>query len=91
MVLAAGFSCRTQLADLADVRALHLAELLAGGRTPASTPEGTRFDPVLAAAQEKNMETLNLFEEEVFALLEAVEALYRSMDNSLRFAVEAKS
>ncbi|MFL6088593.1 MAG: FAD-binding and (Fe-S)-binding domain-containing protein [Aeromicrobium sp.] len=28
--LADGFSCRTQLDDLADVRALHLAELLAG-------------------------------------------------------------
>jgi Fe-S oxidoreductase len=32
VVLADGFSCRTQLADLAGVRALHLAELLAGGR-----------------------------------------------------------
>ncbi|SDD50175.1 FAD/FMN-containing dehydrogenase [Actinokineospora iranica] len=31
VVLADGFSCRTQLADLADRRALHLAELLAGG------------------------------------------------------------
>ncbi len=29
VVLADGFSCRTQLADLAEVRALHLAELLA--------------------------------------------------------------
>jgi Fe-S oxidoreductase len=29
VVLADGFSCRTQLADLAGVRALHLAELLA--------------------------------------------------------------
>jgi Fe-S oxidoreductase len=28
VVLADGFSCRTQLADLAGVRALHLAELL---------------------------------------------------------------
>ena len=28
--LADGFSCRTQLADLADVRAVHLAELLGG-------------------------------------------------------------
>jgi Fe-S oxidoreductase len=32
VVLADGFSCRTQLADLADVRALHLAELLVGSR-----------------------------------------------------------
>ncbi|HYO39734.1 MAG TPA: FAD-binding and (Fe-S)-binding domain-containing protein [Nocardioidaceae bacterium] len=31
VVLADGFSCRTQLADLADVHALHLAELLAEG------------------------------------------------------------
>jgi Fe-S oxidoreductase len=30
VVLADGFSCRTQLADLAGVRAVHLAELLAG-------------------------------------------------------------
>ena len=29
VVLADGFSCRTQLDDLAGVRALHLAELLA--------------------------------------------------------------
>jgi hypothetical protein len=47
-----------------------------------------RFEPVIAAAQQKNHEALNQQEEEVFALLEAVEALYRSMDNSLRFAVE---
>jgi FAD/FMN-containing dehydrogenase/Fe-S oxidoreductase len=31
VVLADGFSCRTQLADLAGVRSLHLAQLLAGG------------------------------------------------------------
>ncbi|MEP7090417.1 MAG: FAD-linked oxidase C-terminal domain-containing protein [Nocardioidaceae bacterium] len=35
VVLADGFSCRTQLADLADVRAVHLAELLAAGLVPA--------------------------------------------------------
>ena len=35
VVLADGFSCRTQLADLADVQALHLAELLAGALGPA--------------------------------------------------------
>ena len=34
VVLADGFSCRTQLADLAGVRALHLAELLAGDPVP---------------------------------------------------------
>jgi len=33
VVLADGMSCRVQLADLAGVRALHLAELLAGDRT----------------------------------------------------------
>ena len=38
VVLADGFSCRTQLEDLAGVRAVHLAELLAGA-------EDTRFDP----------------------------------------------
>ncbi len=36
VVLADGFSCRTQLDDLAGVRALHLAELLCSG---------PRFDP----------------------------------------------
>jgi Fe-S oxidoreductase len=35
VVLADGFSCRTQLADLADVPALHLAELLAGAQAPS--------------------------------------------------------
>ena len=42
MVLADGFSCRTQLDDLAGVRALHLAELLAaaadGLRGSAASP-----------------------------------------------------
>ena len=50
---------------------------------------GKRFEPVVAAAQKKDVAALNQLEEEIFALLEAVEALYRSMDNSLRFAVEA--
>ncbi|MGJ9413163.1 FAD-binding and (Fe-S)-binding domain-containing protein [Aeromicrobium sp. CF4.19] len=39
VVLADGFSCRTQLDDLVDVRALHLAELLAGR---AAGPTGVR-------------------------------------------------
>jgi hypothetical protein len=43
---------------------------------------------VIAAAQQKSTEGLNQLEEEIFALLDAVEALYRRMDNSLRFAVE---
>jgi FAD/FMN-containing dehydrogenase/Fe-S oxidoreductase len=34
VVLADGFSCRTQLDDLLGVRSLHLAELLDGGGTP---------------------------------------------------------
>jgi len=50
---------------------------------------GRRFEPVVAAAQRKDVAALNQLEEEIFALLEAVEALYRSMDNSLRFAAEA--
>ena len=39
VVLADGFSCRTQLDDLAGVRALHLAELLAA---PSSALGGPR-------------------------------------------------
>jgi Fe-S oxidoreductase len=35
VVLADGFSCRTQLADLAGVRAVHLAELLHDSSTGA--------------------------------------------------------
>jgi FAD/FMN-containing dehydrogenase/Fe-S oxidoreductase len=38
VVLADGFSCRTQLADLADVRAVHLAELLARAPAPRGIP-----------------------------------------------------
>jgi sulfite reductase (ferredoxin) len=52
---------------------------------------GERFEPVIAAAQQKNDERLLQLEDEVFALLEAVESLYRGMDNSLRFAVETKA
>jgi len=37
VVLADGFSCRTQLAQLAGVRAIHLAELLAGEQPAAPT------------------------------------------------------
>lgn len=43
VVLADGMSCRTQLDDLADVRAMHLAELLAAsvrGRDARSSPQG---------------------------------------------------
>jgi sulfite reductase (ferredoxin) len=49
---------------------------------------GKRFEPVIAAVLQKNPTALSLLEDEIFALLEAVEALYRSMDNSLRFANE---
>jgi len=52
---------------------------------------GAGFEPVIAAAQQKDGDALDQLEEEVFGLLEAVEALYRSMDNSLRFALEAKA
>ena len=46
VVLADGFSCRTQLDDLAGVRALHLAELLAAARagTAADRGRGRRLD-----------------------------------------------
>lgn len=49
---------------------------------------GRRFESVIAAAQQKNAAATSQQEEEVFALLDAVEALYRSMDNSLRFATQ---
>jgi hypothetical protein len=38
VVLADGFSCRTQLDDVAGVRALHLAELLAPGDRAVGRP-----------------------------------------------------
>ena len=47
-----------------------------------------RFHPVIYAAQQKDFAALILLEDEVFSLLESVETLYRSMDNSLRFAAE---
>ena len=50
-----------------------------------------RFESVIAAAREKKTDALNQQEEEVIALLNAVDALYRSMDNSLRFPAEAKA
>jgi len=43
LVLADGFSCRTQLADLGGVRARHLAELLAGDAT--GTPPTGDWSP----------------------------------------------
>jgi sulfite reductase (ferredoxin) len=49
------------------------------------------FETVIARAQEKKTEALDQLQEEVIALLNAVEALYRSMDNSLRFPAEAKT
>jgi FAD/FMN-containing dehydrogenase/Fe-S oxidoreductase len=45
-VLADGFSCRTQLGDLANVRGTHLAELLAARLPPPSLP-GTGSPPRL--------------------------------------------
>ena len=50
-----------------------------------------RFESVIRSAHQKNTGELNQLEEEVFALLNAVETLYRSMDNSLRFPAEEKS
>jgi sulfite reductase (ferredoxin) len=41
------------------------------------------FEPVIAAAQQSD--TLAPIRHQTFALLDAVDALYRSMDNSLRF------
>jgi len=50
-----------------------------------------RFGSVIERAKRKDAEGLNQIEDEVFGLLQAVEALYRNMDNSLRFPAEAKS
>jgi len=50
-----------------------------------------RFAGVVENAKRKDTEGLVQLEEEVFALLGAVEALYRSMDNSLRFPAETAS
>jgi sulfite reductase (ferredoxin) len=43
----------------------------------------SNFEPVIAAAQQAD--TLAPIRQQVFTLLDAVDALYRSMDNSLRF------
>ncbi len=50
-----------------------------------------RFESVIRNAHQKNTEELSQLEEEVFALFNEVEALYRSMDNSLRFPAEART
>jgi len=50
---------------------------------------GTLSGAVIAAAQQRDMDQLNRLDEEVFALLDTVEALYRRIDNSLRFPAEA--
>jgi sulfite reductase (ferredoxin) len=50
-----------------------------------------RFESVIQYAHQKNSGQLSQLEEEVFGLLNAVEALYRSMDNSLRFPAEART
>jgi sulfite reductase (ferredoxin) len=49
-----------------------------------------RFASVIESAHQKNTDELVRREEDVFELLGAVDALYRSMDNSLRFPAEAK-
>jgi sulfite reductase (ferredoxin) len=50
-----------------------------------------RFEFVIQSALQKITGQLSQLEEEVYALLNAVETLYRSMDNSLRFPAEAKT
>jgi sulfite reductase (ferredoxin) len=51
----------------------------------------SRFEPVVAAAQLHPSESLVPQKDESFALLDAVDALYRSMDNSLRFTAATAS
>ncbi len=45
MVLADGFSCRTQLTDLAGRASVHLAELLANRLAPRRGPTQVTPDP----------------------------------------------
>jgi sulfite reductase (ferredoxin) len=47
----------------------------------------SNFEPVIATAQQGDV--LAPIRQQVFSLLDAVDALYRSMDNSLRFAAAA--
>jgi uncharacterized protein (UPF0332 family) len=47
----------------------------------------SNFEPVLAAAQQAD--ALAPLRQQVFTLLDGVDALYSGMDNSLRFAVAA--
>ena len=49
-----------------------------------------RFEGVVLTARHKNIEELKQLDGDVFELLDAVESLYRSMDNSLRFPAEAR-
>jgi Fe-S oxidoreductase len=51
VVLADGFSCRTQLAELADRPAVTLAELLLRGRPAATTPETAGRSPAHSSAR----------------------------------------
>ena len=50
-----------------------------------------RFQRVIVAAEEKNFVALHLMLVEVGELAEAVESLYTSMDNSLRFSTTIAS
>jgi sulfite reductase (ferredoxin) len=47
-----------------------------------------RFERVIAAAQAHDVTALSLYKDDVSALLDAVNALYKSLDNSLRFTVQ---
>jgi len=49
----------------------------------------SNFEPVIATAQQSD--TLAPIRQQVFSLLDAVDALYRSMDNSLRFTADSFS
>lgn len=51
----------------------------------------SRFEPVVVAAQRQPAELLAPQKDEAFALLDAVDALYRGMDNSLRFTAATAS
>lgn len=51
----------------------------------------SRFEPVVAGAQQQPRLALASQKDDAFALLDAVDGLYRSMDNSLRFTAATAS
>ena len=75
LLITRGIEARSDAAAFADFRKHFIAVGLVD----------KRFQRVIAAAEEEDFVALRLMAAEVGALAEAVESLYASMDNSLRF------